>query len=149
MKKIGLGQTITILVTICVIAGILFLAVEVRQKNEPMRDEAKRAPAESIRDARTQVAENGELAAIVVKELDGENLNVVEKYQLSSYFMRGLVAYQTSYQQLPREEVERMANYFRRTYQTSPTWRTTWEQKRDTFQPDFVQFIEQNVVNGR
>ena len=41
MKKIDLGQAITILANIGVIAGILFLAVEVRQNQESL-DEANR-----------------------------------------------------------------------------------------------------------
>ncbi len=36
MKKIELGQTIAILANVGVIAGILFLAIELRQNNEAL-----------------------------------------------------------------------------------------------------------------
>ena len=47
MKKIDLGQTITILANIGVIAGIGFLALEVHQNNELMSAEARRSRTES------------------------------------------------------------------------------------------------------
>ena len=146
MKKLDLGQSVTVLANLGVIAGILLLVLEIRQNNDLMAEEAQRARAESIREAYVQLADNGELAAIWVKETDGGELTAVEEVRLGSWYIRGLVGYQTSYQQLPREELEPMTNWFRRRYQTSPTWRTTWEQNRDTFQPDFVQFMEERVT---
>ena len=41
MKKLDLGQTITILANIGVIAGIVFLGLEIRQNNELMAAEAR------------------------------------------------------------------------------------------------------------
>ncbi len=41
MKKIDLGQTITILANVGVVAGIVFLAVELRQNNEFMAADAR------------------------------------------------------------------------------------------------------------
>ena len=41
MKKIDLGQTITILANVGVIAGIVFLAIELRQNNEYMAANAR------------------------------------------------------------------------------------------------------------
>ncbi len=41
MKKIDLGQTITILANVGVIAGIVFLAVELRQNNTLMAAQAR------------------------------------------------------------------------------------------------------------
>ena len=38
MKKLDLGQTMTILANVGVIVGISFLAVELRQNNDMMRD---------------------------------------------------------------------------------------------------------------
>ena len=43
MKKIDLGRTIGILANLGVIAGIIFLGVELRQNNELMEAEARRA----------------------------------------------------------------------------------------------------------
>ncbi len=146
MKKIDLGQGLGILANLGVIAGILLLFLEIRQNNDLIAEEAQRARTESLREAYSLLADNGELAAIWVKETDGEELTAVEAVRLGSFYIRGLIGYQTSYQQLPREELEPMTNWFRLRYQTSSTWRTTWEQHRVNLDPGFVRFMEENVV---
>jgi len=147
LKRLDFAQTITILANVGVIAGIVFLAVEIRQNNELMAEEAQRARGESVREGYSQLAENGELAAILVKENGGEPLTAVEEVRLGSWYIRGLFGYQTSFQQLPRDELEPMTSWFRLRYQVSPTWRIVWEQNRSTLHPDFVRFMEENVVS--
>ena len=149
MKKLDIGQTLTILANVGVIAGILFLAVELRQNNDLMTDEAERARAESRRESWALLADNGELAAIMVKERAGEQLTAAEEFQLVAYWTRDMIGYQTSFQQLPREELMNAANYFRRVFETSPSLRTAWEEYRVSLDPDFVEFMEQSVVNER
>ena len=46
MKKIDLGQTITILANVGVIVGIVFLAIELRQNNELLGQQARIASNE-------------------------------------------------------------------------------------------------------
>ena len=104
MKKLDFAQTIGLLANIGVIVGILFLAVEVGQNNELMADEAERVRAESRREIGRLLAENGDLATIVVKELNGEQLTEIEEFRLRNFWMRDIVGYQTSFQQLPRED---------------------------------------------
>ncbi len=149
MKKLNLGQTVGILANIGVIAGIVFLGIELRQNNDLMREEAERARSESIREGSTLVVENRELAEILVKESEGDELTAVEGLQLEHYHLRALVGYSISFRQLPTESLEAMANYFRRIYQASPAWRRMWDQWGDTFEPDFIQFMEENIVNER
>jgi hypothetical protein len=48
MKKIDLGQTITILANVGVITGIAFLAAELRQNNEMMRAQTRNDIAQSV-----------------------------------------------------------------------------------------------------
>ena len=149
MKRIRLGEALSILANVGVVGGILLLVYELRQNNDLMAEEAQRARGESIREAYSQMADNGELAAIWVKEMKGEELTAVEEVRLGSYYIRGLFGFQTSYQQLPREELEPMTNWFRDRYQTSPTWRITWDQNRNTFSPDFVRFMEESIAYER
>ncbi len=149
MKKLDLGQIITLTANLGVIAGILLLVVEIRQNNELMGEDAQRARSAATREAFVQMSTNGELAAIWVKEYSGEDLDAIEEHRLGSFYMRGLTGYQTSFQQLPREELEPKLNWFRRGQQASPTFRKTWEQYHDILDPDFVRFMEENVVNSR
>ncbi len=82
MKKIDLGQGLGILANLGVIAGILLLFLEIRQNNDLIAEEAQRARTESLREAYSLLADNGELAAIWVKETDGEELTAVEAVRL-------------------------------------------------------------------
>ena len=147
MKKLDLGQTISVLANVGVIAGIVFLGIEIGQNNDLMREEAERARAESIREGSTLVVENPGLAEIMVKESEGRDLTAAEGLQLEHYHMRSLVGYSISFRQLPTESLDAMGNYFRRRYQTSPAWRRMWDQYQDTYEPDFVRFKEENIVN--
>ena len=50
MKKIDLGQTVSIMANLGVIAGIVFLAIELRQNNVLMRSQTRSEISQSISD---------------------------------------------------------------------------------------------------
>ena len=85
MKKIDLGQAFSILANIAVLAGIVFLAIEVRQ-NQASLEEGNRinlqAANKSILDGfsaiRTLRVENEQVAQIWLKGMTGEDLTPVE-----------------------------------------------------------------------
>ncbi len=149
MKKLDSGQIVALLTNLGVIAGIIFLAVEIGQNNELMVDEAERARAESRRQSWVLLVENAEVADLMVRELDGEQLTAVEEFRLTAYWMRDLVGYQTAFQQLPREDLLAAGVQFRRFFDTRSSFRKTWEEYRDTLDPEFVQWMSENVVNER
>ncbi len=130
-----------------VIITVGFLALQIKQSNKLMAGEAQRARSQYAGQAMSAIAENGELATIMVKDVNGETLNAVEAMRMKWMWMRHLWGYQTSFQQLPREEIEPAANFFRRNFETMPFFRTAWEQLREGFQRDFVQYMEENVFN--
>ena len=146
MKKLDLGQTINLLASGGVIAGIVFLGLELRQNNELLVQEAQRSRAEAVRGNMGVFADNAE---IWVKDQAGETLTAAEAFRMNAMWVGTLFSYQTSFQQLPRQELEAQSIGFRRYFETMPSFRTSWEQNRDTFEPDFAQFIEENVVSGR
>jgi len=61
MNKIDLGQTIVILANVGVIAGIVFLAVEIRQNNRIVQAQTRAQIASESADHLMRRAENGEL----------------------------------------------------------------------------------------
>ena len=146
MKNIDPGQTITILANAGVIAGIAFLGLELQQNNELLVQEAQRSRAEAVRENMGVFADN---AKIWVKYRAGEPLTAAEAFRMNVMWLRTLFSYQTTFQQLPREEIVAQANGFRRFFETMPSFRTTWEQNRDTYESDFVRFMEENVTSGR
>ena len=102
-------------VTIAIIT-VGFLALQIQQSNKLMAGEAQRARSQYAGQAMSAIAENGELAAIMVKDVNGETLNAVEALRMKWMWMRQMWGYQTSFQQLPREEIEPAANIFRRNF---------------------------------
>ena len=112
-----------------------------------MADEAERARAESIRQGLVSLYDNGELAEIIVRDHDGQELTAVERFRLGNLYLRTVIGYQTSFRQLPREELEPMKNLFRRWDETSPSWKIAWEQYRSMLDPDFVEWMEADVIN--
>ena len=146
MKKLDVGQAVSILANAGVIAGIVFLAMELRQNNELMLDEAERARAQSFRENQGVWADHADVWA---QDQAGEALTPADSFRLSRIWLMNLWAYQTSFRQLPRDEVEGASSLFRRSYQMMPSLRATWDQDRDAFEPEFVQFMEENVFHGQ
>jgi hypothetical protein len=85
MKKIDVGRTVNTLANIGVIAGIVFLAIEIRQ-NQALLDEGNRidqraleiSSLERFSDFRSQLAEDEQLAEIWLKGVADNDLNDVE-----------------------------------------------------------------------
>lgn len=84
MKKFDLGQTIGILANIGVLAGIIFLAIEVSQQNTINLLTGRDAAVEHFNGARTLLLENPDLMQIWIKGRADEPLSEIEaaRFQL-------------------------------------------------------------------
>ena len=67
MKKIELGQYITILASLGVIAGIVFLGIELQQNNDLLRQEADAVYFQNRVNLMQTLMEQGDLANIYAK----------------------------------------------------------------------------------
>ena len=130
--------------TIAVVISLVYVAIQIRHSNRHMAHEAQRARAQAVRENLRGMADNAE---IFVKEGSGEALTAAEFHRMSMYWMGVLFSYQTSFQQLPRNEIIGHANFIRRFFESSPSIRATWEKNRDTFQPEFARFVEDYVID--
>ena len=97
MKKIDLGQTITIFANIGVIAGIVFLALELQQNNELMQVAARDARSDRLQHYVEQVYMVPGLAEILLKAHNGEPLSDVEKIKLLNRQVRQLRGLETQW----------------------------------------------------
>ena len=66
MKNIDLGRTLNTLSNVGVIAGIIFLAVELNQNNEFLELEAKATRAEIFLDGWERIASDPALVALMI-----------------------------------------------------------------------------------
>ena len=144
MKKIDVGQTISILANLGVIAGIVFLGMELRQNNELMTQQQRFNRPSISPGTNTVIAENRDLAELRAKaQEDPSLLTPADWVQANALEMRVLRNWEWTFRELPRSElpVESWRRVSRR-----PTWRTIWDERKGEFDPEFSQWIEDTVV---
>jgi len=147
LKKLDLGQTITILANVGVVAGIIFLAFELQQNNDQLQSQTRanlyRMQAEIQRDIFTNV---GGVTDLLVKAQGGQQLTAVELNRLAAF--RGYVLRTIEF--MFREDSEgsrESADWMVIAFVSIPGFREFWEQTKISRDPDFVSFIEDNVVS--
>jgi hypothetical protein len=156
LKKLDLGQTVSILANIGVIAGIVFLAIEISQNNELLGAQA-RASRVALRQADTAlVIENPELAAAYFKYTEGEPVTGYEQMLLDQLVNYRLVNYQNVYREMREGLID---------LETIPleAWKADFDSVSDNqvfslrdfwlrrgrreFDPDFAQWVEENLLD--
>jgi len=142
MKKIDLGQAITILANVGVIAGIAFLGIELRQNNELMASQQRFNRLAISTGSATIVSESPSLASALAKRV-GE-LTPGEMNQVSNWYRRVFGNIEWTLRELPRDELpieswralqeafEADAHYF-------------WERSKLSFDPEFARFMDEEV----
>jgi hypothetical protein len=154
LRKIDLGQTISVLANIGVIAGIIFLAVELRQNNELMEVEARAASNARLTEIPEIVSTDVDLANALIRAKSGETLTESEKlriYAFDIWNFRGQEAYFREFEAGTVESIPE--DRWRRSFHSDP-WSEqsraeSWSRAKASFDADFVQWIEENVVNER
>ncbi len=99
MKKIDLGQTIGIFANIGVIAGIIFLAVELQQNNQLLRSEAEYHLFENMTATASDLIRDASLAEIFVKTNNNEELSDVERVRIDWLYERAYLSFAWEYSQ--------------------------------------------------
>ena len=150
MKKIELGQTITILANIGVIAGILFLAFELRQNNQFLAAQVSYAHHEAERQRRSPIiANDGGITEIVIKSVNQEELTQVEDYRLLILYNNMLEDFEWQFREvqagrLPEDRLN-VSNW--RAVWNQPRLVQSFERSRANRDPAFVAYWQENVVN--
>lgn len=155
MKKIDVGQTISVLANIGVIAGIIFLAIEIRQNNQLLNADAIGAVFENRLTRQDNVINNERYAAVLAKRDRKEPLTDAEVITMRASSFRGFIAWQRDYflyQQglLPEQ-------YFRANFGTmkqafsdhdvSYSGFQLWEEWKDDATPDYREFVERCILS--
>ena len=159
MKKLDLGQTVGILANIGVIAGIVFLALELRQNNELLAAQA-RSDRIGLRQAdNALVLENPDLAVALAKSANGEVLTSHETILRNRYGDFVLINFQNTYSEMARGLLDEASipieawtmNFGDGPWNQDngrPNLSETWRLNRVTYDPGFVAWMEENVLDG-
>ena len=149
MTKIDLGQTIGIIANLGVIAGIVFLAVEIRQASNAVRSSTLQGIASQSYDISMRVAENADLREAQRTADRGGTLTEDQRDQLFASYTALMRLQQNRFQQMRLGildedtifEVGGTGPGYR-----SPFFREYWAERSDRFSPEFREFMEVRVL---
>jgi len=157
MKKIDLGPTINTLANVGALAGIVFLAFQLNQNNKLLRAEAGFNLLQNRGQWRDVVSSNPEYSAFWLKVEKGEPLSEVEAFRLRTIAERTILNWQWEYGQyvdgnlaegeLPIAGYRRVFRGDGLTSEAKAT-RDAWTKFKAELRPDFVAWIEENVLTA-
>jgi len=149
MKSIDLGKSIQILANVGVIAGILFLAVEIRQNNELLATQARYERADVRRSANLRYIENPELIRVTVAAQNGAPLTEEDSYLLERAYRLTLDDYNFVYEEYRRGLLDERSLPGGGTFRRSPGMEALWNQQKESYDPEFAQWVEETLLGGR
>ena len=151
MKKIDLGQTMTILANLGVIAGIAFLAYEVRQNNDLLGIEQRVAAFDRQVSMIDVVLNNSDsdLLDLLVEPVD--NMSSKDRATLVLLGVRMFVVYEQAFREVQAglTEEDEVVLTLRSVYHRPVLnygMPLAWETYRQRATSDFVDWIEENII---
>ena len=145
MKKIDLGQSVQVAANLGVIAGIIFLGIEISQNNELMEAQARYNRLVTQTGSQTLIADNAQLAALLAKNDMGDELTPGERRQFEALYGRAIVNIAWAYGELPVAQLP-VSQY--RTVLSDPGVRLIWDSMKTAYDQDFVRFIDDDVLGN-
>jgi hypothetical protein len=155
LKKLDLGQTATLFANLGVIAGIVFLGFELSQNNNLLAAQARYNLIVQRADMNDTFGEP-HILEVLHKHSSGAELTPVERSAIYNVMAKVVEMWEWQYGEYRAGmlELEQLpiANW-RRQYHGDDSVpnpvREYWESLREVVSPDFVDFMEENVVNER
>ncbi len=108
MKTESLSRWLTLGANLGVIAGIVFLAIELRQNNDLLAADARFNRLQVSWNGWQSLAENGDLTDLIVATANGEILEGSEQVRVDAVLMRILIAMEWLFRELPPDSPERL-----------------------------------------
>ena len=153
MKPLNLNEWLSLLANVGVIAGIVFLAIEIRQNTNMMQAQTRESVSQNIMLALSSVAGNLELSEIMVKGSLGELENGwnAEWIAFQSQAEVGFRSWENEFYQyeqglfqddefFPHQETWR-------NLLATPGFRQVWEGAREGYSVRFRQVIDQMIAD--
>jgi len=152
MTKINLGQTIQVLANLGVIAGIVFLVIELQQNNAVLGAQARASRTQVRLDGLQATANNPELLRAYLKLREGEALTAMDQLLIEVDTARVLTTMQYVYGEFQAgliDEADIPVENWRYVVSTrSPLKNALENAGRYGLRPAFVQWMKENVVVG-
>ena len=153
MKDRDVGQVVNILANIGVIAGLVFLAFEIRQNNELLAQQSRSISVGQMFSTFERFIENPQLLELA--DADPETLTPIEQKQRQLMGIRTLAAWEYQWGEWRRgliDDFRWQTKGFRSSFNAEDAlgsyprdaWKT-YKELRAT--PEFIDWMEANVVN--
>jgi len=144
-----------ILANLGVIAGIVFLGIELRQNNALMKSQARATMTQLATAVWTTLIEQPDIAVLLLKDRRGEELSDEDELRLDAVFIRGLYFSQYQFEEDPERFAITNAESLRGLFSAYGSLRRMWSGDREAsaaagkrqFIPSFVKFIDENIAN--
>ena len=150
MDSDRLNQWLTLLANIGVIAGILFLAIELRQNNELLTVQASYAQFNMERERRSRIIEDAGFADLVNRERQGEVLSGGESMRLRLHWLDVIDSWEWQFRENQagrlQDDVLNIADW-RVQWVVFPTVQTRYEETVSRRDADFLLFMKENVIS--
>lgn len=151
MNREKLSEWVHLLANVGVVAGLVFLAFELRQNNQLLKLEAQTTLTENLQNGWDQLSSDPELVALFIKDRNGQALSEVEEFRLNAYWMGMLMRREWQFQHFP--ESKSGIDGLRRIFETYSSLTRTWQGSgsasrsagKDNFSPEFVRFVDEKV----
>jgi hypothetical protein len=146
MKKIDIGQTVTTVANIGVIFGIVFLALELQQNNLYLAEESKYVQLQNRIDMNRDLMLSP--SVVTAFYLTDEPAEIASLQRLAAG-RRVLLQWQWEYESVwwaTQKSNGPLVEYWRELYRRTSVGEA-WEAEGQSYNPAFVQFMEENVVN--
>jgi hypothetical protein len=151
MKKIDLGQTVNTLANVGVIAGIVFLAMELQQNNELMAADTRATVISMMTEMWSTAIEEEDLGPIFIKDRNDEPLTEVETLRANANWIRALLNADYVFRDAPELFPQQVA-YWKQAYSVYGSLRRLWSSgssdgaaTTDMYSPEFVEYMTENV----
>ncbi len=145
-----LNERLTLIANLSVVAGIIFLAVELQQNTQAIQAQTRDSITEKQMEYASWVATNRDLAEVYAKGVRSADLDVVERAMWNQYVQGVVREWENSQYQYERGlftpgEYEARVERWRQSM-GNPGYQRYWEGQRQTFAPSFRAEIDRIVA---
>ena len=139
------NDKLVLLANLGVIFGIVFLAFELRQTNELMESERRYNRLQVVMQGNSPYVDSPLLNEAFRKATFGEPLNDNESIALTFQMINIFSAWQWTWIELGGTDEFPLAQY-QDAMRDSLFLREMWEERKQVLMPEFVQFVDENIV---
>ena len=151
LKKIDLGQTITILANIGVIAGIVFLGFELRQNNLYLETEARNSLFENREGWARLRATDSEVSRLWYWQETDAPLSELDQRRRGDLMHAVFLRWEKNFQSVLRGTLEiddLEVSGMRAAWQSVSLLDEEWERRKRNYSTEFVEFVEDSVAQN-